>query len=120
MTYTRTFLIPWRRPPLTANQRLHWAQRAQITKTIRTLAATLARDVPFLERIEVTLVWVVGDRRRRDADNTVPTLKALCDGLVDADVVADDVPELMRKHMPVIRYEAGAEPHFELTITETT
>jgi len=116
--YTRTFDIPWHRPPLTSNQRMHWAHKAKITKEVRNVAFMLARDVPFLACIEVTLTWVVTSNRRRDEDNIVPTLKALCDGLVDADIVPDDTPEFMRKHMPRIRLEPGNTAHFELTITE--
>lgn len=118
MTYSATFTLPWDRPPLTANQRLHWAVKAKLTKHIRVTAARLARDVPFLDRVEVELVWVVTDRRRRDAENPVPTLKALCDGLVDADVVPDDTPGFMVKRMPVIRFEAGGVRRLELTIRE--
>ncbi|MER5388359.1 hypothetical protein [Saccharopolyspora sp. NPDC002686] len=96
--------LPYERPPLTANQRLHWRTRAQLTRTIRNAAAVRARNakVPALGRCAVRLVWTVTDRRRRDADNLVPTLKACADGLVDAGVVADDTPELMAKHMPEI------------------
>ncbi|MGW5647535.1 hypothetical protein [Saccharopolyspora sp. NPDC003762] len=96
--------LPFERPPLTANQRLHWRTRADLTRMVRKTAATLARaaKVPALGRCAVRLVWTVTDRRRRDADNLVPTLKACADGLVDAGVVADDVPELMTKHMPEI------------------
>jgi crossover junction endodeoxyribonuclease RusA len=35
----------------------------------------------------VPLTWFANTRHRRDADNVVPTLKAACDGLVDAGVV---------------------------------
>ncbi|MEV5543094.1 hypothetical protein AB0L13_40365 [Saccharopolyspora shandongensis] len=101
---TYSLALPYERPPLTANQRMHWAPKAEITKNIRHTAATLARNakVPALDRCAVRLVWTVTDRRRRDADNLVPTLKACADGLVDAGVVADDVPALMTKHMPEI------------------
>ncbi|RKT82736.1 hypothetical protein SAMN05421805_104207 [Saccharopolyspora antimicrobica] len=96
--------LPYERPPLTANQRMHWRPKAEITKNVRHTAATLSRDakVPALGRCAVRLVWTVTDRRRRDADNLVPTLKACADGLVDAGVVTDDIPELMTKHMPEI------------------
>ena len=90
------------RPPVTANQRLHWRRKADLTAGIRTTTRYLARRIPELGRCEVTLTWYVTDNRRRDADNVVPTLKAMCDGLVDAGVVADDVPSLMKKNMPVI------------------
>jgi hypothetical protein len=105
----------YRRPPLTANQRLHWRERADRTAGVRTSARYLARRIPFLGRCEVALVWVVTDRRRRDADNIVPTLKAMCDGLVDAGVVSDDTPDLMVKRMPEIRM--GTRAHMVLIVT---
>lgn len=103
-------------PPLTANQRLHWRKRAELTRQVRTATAYMASEIPELERCAVTLTWYVADKRRRDADNLVPTLKACCDGLVDAELVKDDTPDLMTKHMPVIRYEKGCTPHLELRI----
>ncbi|MEV5538494.1 hypothetical protein AB0L13_16685 [Saccharopolyspora shandongensis] len=101
---TYRLALPFERPPLTANQRMHWAPKAEITKNVRHTAATLARNakIPALGRCSVHLVWTVTNRRRRDADNLAPTLKACADGLVDAGIVTDDVPELMTKHMPEI------------------
>ena len=113
-----TFTFPWRTPPLSANHRMHWAVKARTTRDVRSATAWACRKFPDVERIEVSLVWVVGDKRRRDVDNIVPTLKAMCDGLVDVGIVDDDIPELMFKHMPVIRYEQGGTPRFELTIKE--
>lgn len=71
--------------------------------------------LPAGTRVSVGLVWVVPDKRRRDAENPVPTLKALCDGLVDAGLVPDDTPEFMEKLMPVIVYVKG-ELRVELTL----
>lgn len=94
--------LPWKKPPLTLNQRMHWAKKAQITKMLRDSARYLARNrVPELGACDVTLVWHPRDRRRRDADNPFPTLKALADGLVDAGVVADDTPDLMGKDVRI-------------------
>ena len=42
------------------------------------------------------------DNRRRDVDNLMPTMKAACDALVDAQLVPDDTPDMMTKHMPII------------------
>ena len=61
-------------------------------------------------------MWIVTDARKRDEDNVVPTLKALCDGLVDAGVVADDTPRYMVKHMPKIVLRRGVRPHMELRV----
>lgn len=105
----------YKRPPLTSNQRLHWREKADRTAGVRASARYLARRIPELGRCEVALTWFVTDRRRRDADNVVPTLKAMCDGLVDAGIVADDTPEYMTKHMPVIASASIA--HMVLRVT---
>lgn len=111
--------FPWERPPLNANQRLHWATKARTTKTVRDVTAITARGarLPKAERITVQLVWVVTNKRRRDSDNTYPTFKAMCDGLVDAGIVPDDTPEYMTKLGPVIRHEPGGTARIELEVT---
>lgn len=92
------------RPPLTANERTHHMAKAPKAKRLRALARDLAEShgVPAMARCSVALVWLVTDGRKRDEDNVVPTLKHLCDGLVDAGVVPDDVPAYMDKAMPII------------------
>lgn len=114
------FKFDYPRPPLTANQRMHWRQKAAITRDVREATALLARRVPFLARCKVSLIWVVTDRRRRDADNLVPTLKAMCDGLVDAGVVEDDTPDLMVKLMPEIVFSDVLTPCMVLTVESVT
>ena len=37
----------------------------------------------------------------------MPTLKALCDGIVDAGIVKDDAPTFMVKDMPVLHEPAS-------------
>lgn len=108
----------WTRPPLTANQRLHWRTKATLTRDIRLTAALLARRIPDLGRCEVQLIWYVTDRRIRDVDNLLPTLKACCDGLVDAGVARDDRPEYMVKRMPeIVLLPKTGRAHMTLTIT---
>lgn len=104
MTRQIRLVLPWARPPLSANDRLHWMERRRLTAEIRTTTAWLARaaGIPRCQHISVTLVWAPGDHRRRDVDNAVPTLKAACDGLVAAAVTPDDTPVWMTKQMPVI------------------
>lgn len=108
---------PWARPPLTSNQRLHWRKKADITREIRQWAGILFRAVEFEGHpVEVELTWFVPDKRRRDEDNLVPTLKALCDGLVDAGVVPDDTPAYMRKNMPRIIHNPSQPARLVLTL----
>jgi crossover junction endodeoxyribonuclease RusA len=113
-----TFRLDWTTPPLTENQRWsHWANKGRVVKDVRLTGRLLTARFPGTGPVEVTLTWIVNTRHRRDADNIVPTLKALCDGLVDAGVVPDDTPEWMVKHMPVIRYDKSVPPHMELRVT---
>lgn len=62
-----------------------------------------------MHKVRVTMTYLPPDKRRRDSDNLVATLKAVCDGLVDAGVVADDTPAEMEKVMPVIGEVLKAE-----------
>lgn len=110
--------LPYKMPPLTLNQRLHWATKARRTKDLRLLAKLSARKWPDMEKCQVELVWFVPTRHRRDVDNLVPTLKALCDGLVDAEVVPDDTPEFMVKLMPRIEYAPGVPGSMRLYVKE--
>lgn len=101
--------LPFSKPPLSLNQRMHWARKAKITKDLRMIARVKARSIPDLERCQVELVWFVNDKRRRDTDNPVLTFKALCDGLVDAEIVPDDTPEFMHKLPVRIVYRPKSE-----------
>lgn len=113
-----TLDLPYERPPLNANQRMHWAKKAALTKQVRAASRILARNahIPTCNRVRVTLTWFVRTTTLRDADNVVPTLKALCDGLVDAEVVLDDVPAYMEKVMPVITYRPKQPAAMQLLI----
>lgn len=118
--FETTFRFDWVKAPLSLNVRLHRMAEAKIVKELRTMMFVKARHIPDLGRCEVRLVWFVNDKRRRDDENPITTLKALCDGLVDAEVVPDDTAEFMRKLMPEIRYvhKSVDSAHFEFTVKE--
>ena len=106
---TATLNLPYERPPLTANQRMHWAEKARITKRIRNDVAWLMKSAKLKrnplepgQKLHVQLTYTPKTNRRRDTDNLWPTLKAICDGLVDAGLVPDDTPEFMDKPQPII------------------
>lgn len=106
------------RPPVSLNDRMHHMVKAKKVAAMRLDAATAAARIPALGRCEVTLTWLVTTRTRRDDENPVPVLKAFCDGLVDAGVVADDTHEFMVKKMPRIRWidKKTDVAHMELRI----
>jgi len=115
------------RPPkgLSANDRVHWAQKHGATQTVRleVMAKVRAAHIPALDRIRIELVWWVTDNRRRDVDNTMPFAKAIYDGVaadkgVSARIVDDDNPLFVEKVMPRIEKLPGGEAHFELIITD--
>lgn len=88
-------IVGYHRPPLTLNQRLHWAVKDRIRRDLhRTAQLQLIGPVRAARRsgvalpLTVTLEWRVTDRRRRDNDNISPTLKVCADvlcGLLDID-----------------------------------
>jgi crossover junction endodeoxyribonuclease RusA len=93
------------------NDRTHWRVRADQVAVVRGAAFVLAKHAKVdkgCERVRITLHYRPVDRRRRDAINLAPTLKACEDGLVDARVVPDDTPEFIDPQMPVIEpWQAG-------------
>ena len=109
---THTLDLSFGTPPLNANQRLHWAQRAKLTKSIRHEAATRARAAHIgpKDHVTVTLHYQPRDKRRRDRGNLVPTHKALLDGLVDAGIVPDDNPTYVDERMPEIHPPVKGQP----------
>lgn len=121
--------LPLTKPPrgLSANYRGHWAPKARSTAEVRALVVALARNagIPTMGRMQVELVWVVTDNRKRDADNVFPLLKAAADGLasdrgVSAHLVPDDSPEWCVKITPRIEKREDDTAHFELIVTDIT
>lgn len=116
-----TLDLPWASPPLSLNQRLHWARRASITRDVKETVywLTKAQHIPTLDRISVTLEWQPKDRRRRDADNPTATLKPCLDGLVLAGVIPDDTPHHITAATIRIHPGNGQPATLRLHITPT-
>lgn len=86
--------LPWARPPLSLNDRMHWRPKYEKTKRVQgeaLLAIRAARPrVPRLLAAELVLCWRVPDLRARDLDNVIATLKPVADALVAAGVLPKD------------------------------
>lgn len=109
--------LPWRVPPLTLNQRPHWAVKNSQTQAIRDVVRALAlRLVPLDPPVRVVLLWTVTNRRRRDTDNPSLTTKACIDGLVDAGFLPADHWEIVPDSHCEIRL--GDEPGLKLLISQ--
>lgn len=96
--------LPWITPPISLNDRGHWATRSAKVSSVRITTGWLvkAARIPAQQRIRVTLHYRPGTARRRDADNLTATYKPACDAIVDAGVVPDDSDEFVQHMMPVI------------------
>lgn len=83
----------------TANDRLHWAQRAKRTRWVRQAAAVAARGARTRRRADIHAYVSYPRNNRADPSNVAATvLKAAIDGLVDAGVLPDDDSE----HLPAV------------------
>lgn len=109
--------LPFTRP-LSLNDRVNRYARAKAVREYREAACWLAKaaKIPPCRVIRLVLVYVPRDRRRRDATNLVATLKAVEDGLVDAQVVPDDTPQHVRAEMPLIDLPDAANPRLQLYV----
>lgn len=107
-----TFMVelPWPAKELSPNARQHWAAAAKAKKAYRARCRLLGEAsglslVPKVSQaVGVHLTFVPPDRRARDWDNLVASMKAGLDGLSDAmgvddskwrlsfDVLAEPVP----------------------------
>jgi hypothetical protein len=77
--------MPFIDPPIRSNDRLHWAEKAKITRWVREAARMVAAGYePVTHPVTVTLIWEVTNRHRRDVGASAGTLKAWIDGMVDA------------------------------------
>lgn len=113
--------LPYRRPPISLNSRMHWATKGKLTREIRAITALKARQqrIPAMECVLIELHWVPADRRKRDSDNPYPTLKAAIDGCRDAGLVPDDDSQHVTSRV-VIDAADPSDPHLYLTIEEIT
>lgn len=84
-------VLPWPDRALHPNSRVHWSKRSKAAKETRaasTLFALATGWRPGLLPVDGPLhVWIDGyatDRRRRDADGLLSSLKPALDGIADA------------------------------------
>jgi len=89
---------------LSPNSRCHWAQKAKAKKDQRyhsfyRILRALNEIAPFNTHLREWVPWktanvqivvIPPDRRRRDKDNILASLKAAFDGAQDAGLIADD------------------------------
>lgn len=85
--------LPWPHPVLSPNARVHWAKLAKAKAAERAMAFFLAKEQgarPLdTDRAHVRITFAPPDRRPRDRDNMISSMKAACDGIADVIRVDD-------------------------------
>lgn len=96
--------LPYRKPPITPNSRMHWSKRHRIMAAIKASAYFLAccARIPAQEHVSFQLHYEPATVRRRDRGNLMDVHKAALDGIVKAGVVPDDNPKYVTEEMPVL------------------
>lgn len=129
------YVLPlgYTRPPLTLNDRHGWRREAAIKAAIRRNVATRLRALAgppgaaVGRHLDVELHYAPADRRARDADNLMGTLKPCIDALHAAGkpgvarypLVIDDTPDRVTWHPPIIEPvdKYGARMWLRLQVT---
>ena len=98
----KSVVFPWPPKELSPNANIHWAKKAKFKKAYRetcwalTLEAKL--ETKALGKIPIEITFYPPDRRHRDADNMVASIKAGLVGLADALKVND------RQFLPTFKF----------------
>mgnify|MGYP003677638089 FL=1 len=106
-------------PDLNPNKRLHWTQLAKAKSAAKDEAIALVLEqgkpaTPYA-KAHIIITWASKDKRRRDPDNLFASMKPYIDGLVDAELIADD----SAVHVSyTIRYEQGDQDNTIIEIKE--
>lgn len=98
--------LQWPNPVLLPNKRIHWAAKNAATRSARTNAAWATRAVGLtkldLASLKITVTFQPPDRRKRDLDSMLASLKPALDGIADVIGIDDSNFELaIRKVEPV-------------------
>ena len=90
-------IVPWPHRYLSPNSRVVWAAKYQVSSKARLLSKLLTLEIfgcgnkanPVDGVIKVRLVAHAYDRRKRDEDNLIASMKPYLDGVADAIQVND-------------------------------
>jgi len=110
--------LPFPPNALHPNSRVHWRLKAAQTAHYREEIGWIGKEfasgchpercehtIPFTPPVKAVVTFVVPDRRPRDLDNLLASLKAAWDGLTDAGVLEGDDAARFAVERSEIRYE---------------
>lgn len=115
-----TIVLPLPTRKLSPNARVHWREKAALTKASRKVAhlasleALKNRRPPGWLKAKMEVRAFFKMNRSRDADNFMASLKSSCDGIADSGIVAND--KGLWPERPVFEKDSN-NPRIEITIT---
>lgn len=102
--------LPWPPRSLSPNARFHWSRKARDAKHARQVAAWSVRgagirpgDFDIPGKLKVTWIFHEPDKRRRDDDNLISSVKAFRDGVADALGIDDSKFETTIRRGPQVK-----------------
>lgn len=116
-------ILPYPPSELLLNRHTHWAVKAKAAREARRTAfyAILEQRGPkdrhCLNSVALNITWYPGKGRVADTDSLLACSKPLLDSLVDAQIIADDSPKVIK----VVSLHMGKpvqEPRTEIIIRE--
>ena len=123
--------LPLPAKSLHPNARVHWRPKADAVRVARVAAKVRALEAvraaagdkrplpqpPRWRTANAQVTFYAPDRRRRDRDGVLTSLKAAFDGIADAGVIVDDSGFI---HHPVLMEYDPANPRIEIRICPST
>ena len=106
-------------PDLSPNKRLHYMSlyKAKVVAKQEATALVMAQgkpDKPY-EKAHISITWIAKDKRKRDVDNLLSSLKSTLDGLVAVGLLLDD--DAMRVSY-TLRYKHGDKANTIIEVEE--
>jgi crossover junction endodeoxyribonuclease RusA len=81
-------VLPWPDKVLSPNARSHWSKKARAAKQYRAYCYCVVKKsalaIPASNRLHLQISFCPPDRRQRDADNLLASIKSGIDGIADA------------------------------------
>ena len=104
-------LLDWPPRTLSPNARAHWATKAHAVKSYREHAWVMALaagvSIPASGTIRITITFRPPNKRRRDIDNMLASIKAGLDGIATALACDDSRFEITMRRGDVLRPHGG-------------
>lgn len=97
---------------LSPNWRGHWAEKYKAAQQLKQDAYVAAKFslIPVFKKATITFKFIVPDRRRRDPDNFLASMKPAVDGLVAAGIFPDDSSEVVSFAPVVFKLSRRGKP----------